>query len=154
MGRSAISPSAAERAASAGARAARRRIDEEHRRLGELLGALERTTDLTELAPRLAELRELLVAHFASEEGPQGMHDIVAEGAAHRLPNVQHLFEEHRAILVGLERLRDETVACFEGPVRRVLAGVAELAGTLRRHEADEEELFSEAFYSDLGGNT
>jgi len=154
MGRSAESPSAGKRAASAGAHAARHRIDEEHRRLGELLRALERTTDLAQLAPRLAELRALLVAHFASEEGPQGMHDIVAEGAAHRLPNVQHLFDEHRAILERVDRLSSEAGACFEGPVRRVLAGVADLAGTLRRHEADEEELFSEAFYSDLGGHT
>lgn len=154
MGRSAVSPSAGKGAGSAGTRAARQRIDEEHRRLGELLAALESTTDLAALAPRLAGLRELLVAHFASEEGPEGMHDIVAEGAAHRLPNVQHLFEEHRAILLRLDHLRDETSACFEGPVRRVLAGVAELAGTLRRHEADEEDLFSEAFYSDLGGHT
>lgn len=154
MGRSAVSPSAGKRQPSAGSRDARRRIDEEHRRLGELLRALERTTDLAQLTPRLAELREMLVEHFASEEGPQGMHDIVAEGAAHRLPNVQHLFEEHRSILVLLDRLSNEADACFEGPVRRVLAGVAELAGTLRRHETDEEALFSEAFYSDLGGHT
>jgi hypothetical protein len=38
--------------------------------------------------------------------------------------------------------------------VRRVLDGVAELVGTLKRHESDEEELFTEAFYTDLGGNT
>jgi hemerythrin len=154
MGRSAVSPSAGKRQPSAGSRVARQRIDEEHRRLGELLRALDGASDLTQLAPRLAELRALLVGHFASEEGPQGMHDIVAEGAAHRLPNVQRLFEEHAAILVRLDQLSSEAHACFEGPVRRVLAGVAELAATLRRHEAHEEELFSEAFYSDLGGHT
>jgi len=59
--------------------------------MGELLSVLVTTSDLARVAPLLADLRALLVAHFAGEEGPAGMHEIVAEGAAHRLPNVQRL---------------------------------------------------------------
>jgi uncharacterized protein with von Willebrand factor type A (vWA) domain len=122
--------------------------------MGELLSVLVTTSDLARVAPLLADLRALLVAHFAGEEGPAGMHEIVAEGAAHRLPNVQRLIEEHAAIVARLDALTAEVAACAAGPLARALAGVCELVALLRRHEAEEEEIFSEAFYVDLGGNT
>ncbi|HSM14990.1 MAG TPA: hemerythrin domain-containing protein [Thermoanaerobaculia bacterium] len=147
MGRSPDTPDAVEHAG-------KRRIDEEHLRLRELLGALAGETDLTRVGDLLGELRELLVAHFATEEGPQGLHQIVEEGAAHRLPNVQHLFEEHRQILVRVDDLIDDVGECLAGPVRRVVDEVAAIAETLRRHEHDEEALFTEAFYSDIGGRS
>ncbi|GMU66728.1 MAG: hypothetical protein AMXMBFR36_30020 [Acidobacteriota bacterium] len=39
----------------------------------------------------------------------------------------------------------------LDGPVAAVMSEVAEVAATLRRHESDEEALFSEVFYLDLG---
>jgi hypothetical protein len=82
------------------------------------------------------------------------MHEIVAEGATHRLPNVQRLIGEHAAILARLDDLTAEISACAKGPLARALAGVCELVAILRRHEAEEEEIFAEAFYVDIGGNT
>lgn len=152
MDRSPVSPPAG--ALGPGSREALRRIDEEHRRMGELLAVLVQTTDLARVEPLLGDLRALLVAHFAGEEGPDGMHEIVGEGAAHRLPNVQRLIAEHAAILARLDTLCAEVAACARGPLGRALAGVGELVATLRRHEAEEEEIFSEAFYVDLGGHT
>ena len=152
MARSPVSPPVTARRS--GSREARRRIDEEHRRMGELLKVLVSTTDLGRIEPLLGDLRSLLADHFAGEEGPDGMHEIVAEGAAHRLPNVQRLIEEHTAILARLDSVTAEVAACARGPLARALAGVCELVATLRRHEAEEEEIFAEAFYSDLGGNT
>lgn len=132
----------------------KRRIDEEHQRLRELLGGLAGETDLERVGRLLGELRELLVEHFATEEGPEGLHQIVEEGAAHRLPNVQHLFEEHREILTRVDGLIRDVRVCLAGPVRRVVDEVAAISDTLRRHEHDEEELFTEAFYSDIGGRS
>jgi hypothetical protein len=144
-------PTPAPRRASARGLATRRRIDEEHRRLTALLGQLALGRDLERTDHRLGELRALLVAHFETEEGPRGLHELVAEGASHRLPNVQHLFEEHRAILTRVDRLRATLRDLLDGPVATVMSEVGELGSTLRRHEADEEALFSEVFYLDLG---
>jgi hypothetical protein len=38
--------------------------------------------------------------------------------------------------------------------VKEIGEGIHQLAESLRRHEAEEERLFSEAFYTDLGGRS
>jgi hypothetical protein len=153
MGRSSDSPTAVA-STPAERRQSRRRIDDEHRRLRELLHGLVRTHQLERVDALLAQLEKLLLDHFAVEEAPEGMHDIVSAGAAHRLPNLQRLFVEHREILARLERLRSEVAACLSGPLHDIHEGVAELAEQLRRHEAAEDELFGEAFYLDIGGRS
>lgn len=130
----------------------RQQIDDEHRHLNGLLAELTATSELARIERLLGSLRELLVKHFETEEAPQGLHEIVSAQAAHRLPNLQKLFDEHREILDRVDRLREATRACLDGPVRRVLDDVGALARTLHEHEAEEEELFGEAFYTDLGG--
>ncbi len=134
--------------------AARNRIDDEHRQLGELLRSLTHTRELGRLNAQLGELRALLVAHFAGEEGEEGLHAVVAEGASHRLPNLQHLFEDHREILTRVDALAGEAAALEAGPAARLHEGVLALAEALRRHEAEEESLFAEAFYRDIGGRS
>jgi hypothetical protein len=151
MSRTAAAPASPKRAASPRSRAARLRIDEEHRELDELLRALSHTRDLERVMAQLDELRRLLVRHFAGEEGADGLHEIVSEAASHRLSNLQELFEEHRQVIARLDEVRAETGIALAGPVRRVDAGIAWLVETLRRHEKREEALFGEAFYSDLG---
>jgi hypothetical protein len=61
---------------------ARTRIDDEHRQLGELLASLAHTHDLHRVAKLLADLHTLLVRHFEGEEGAQGLHSVVGEGAS------------------------------------------------------------------------
>ncbi len=133
---------------------ARRRIDDEHRQLGELLLSLVHTHDPHKVEKLLGDLETLLVHHFEGEEGGQGLHAIVSEGAAHRLPNLQHLFDEHREILARLAGLRTATSAAVAGPLKEIAEGIHQLAESLRRHEAEEERLFGEAFYTDLGGRS
>lgn len=135
-------------------RAARHRIDDEHRQLGDLLRSLVHTNDLNRVESLLADLHTLLIRHFEGEEGEQGLHAVVGEGASHRLPNLQHLFDEHRLILARVDALRAATAAALAGPVAEIADGVANLAELLRRHEAEEERLFGEAFYTDLGGRS
>jgi hemerythrin len=132
--------------------AAKNQIDDEHRQLNELLSSLTATHDLERIQAMLSELATLLRRHFETEEGPQGLHEVVGEEATHRLTTLQRLIDEHAEILVRVEQLRIEVADCLDGPVRRTVEGVAALADLLHRHEADEEELFGEAFYSDIGG--
>jgi hemerythrin len=133
---------------------ARRRIGEEHQALERLVGELLQTHELERLRTMLAELATLLRAHFETEEGPRGIHEVVGEQASHALPAVQRLFEEHRQILVQIEQLRVQVGDCLDGPVRRAIADVRALGELLERHEAEEEQLFADAFYTDLGGHT
>ncbi len=147
-------PTAPAASASPRRRAARTRIDDEHRQLGELLRSLVHTHDLHRVDTLLGELHALLIRHFEGEEGEQGLHAVVGEGAAHRLPNLQHLFDEHRVILARVDELRSSTSAALAGPLTQISDGVANLAEMLRRHEAEEERLFGEAFYTDLGGRS
>ncbi len=134
--------------------AARQRIDDEHRQLGELLRALGHSRDLTRVDALLGDLHGLLLRHFEGEEGEHGLHAVVSEGASHRLPDLQHLFDEHRRILARVEALRAATAAALAGPVNQVVDGIAGLVAMLRHHEAEEERLFLEAFYTDLGGRS
>jgi hemerythrin len=151
MARSAETSASGPAAKPRGESSARRRIDDEHRRLNELLRSLTHSHDPVRLQTLLGELRELLVEHFEHEEAPEGLHEIVSEGAAHRMPNLQQLFQEHREILATVDGLAAQIGSIVDGAWREVRDGVSELAESLRRHERDEEDLFSEAFYSDLG---
>lgn len=137
-----------------GGSTAHRRIEDEHRRLNELLRSLTHGHDPNRLLSLVDELKALLVEHFDHEEEPEGLHQIVGEGAAHRLPNLQRLFEEHRQILATVEALERRLGELVDGPWREVREAIASIAETLRRHESAEEDLFSEAFYLDIGGRS
>lgn len=130
----------------------RQRIDDEHRHLNALLVELESAREPERIERLLVSLRSLLIAHFATEEAPDGLHEIVSQNAAHRLPNVQQLFAEHREIVHRLDALRTQAAALREGAFRRLTDEVAALAAVLRAHEAVEDEIFGEAFYTDIGG--
>jgi len=129
----------------------RQRIAEDHHALGELLDRLEATSDPNLLALELAELERLLTAHFALEEGDDGLHEMVGDAAPHMLAGVQRLFDEHRRMSARLAEIRGEVQACLDGPVARLVAASRELAQQLRRHEQAENELVAGALYDDLG---
>ena len=147
-------PASTAKSAAPRRRAARSRIDDEHRQLGELLLSLVHTHDLHRVEKLLGDLHTLLVHHFEGEEGGAGAALRRRRGASHRLPNLQHLFDEHREFLARLDELQAATAAALAGPVKEIADGIQHLAESLRRHEAEEERLFSEAFYTDLGGRS
>jgi hypothetical protein len=155
MARTNLSPPASPAAAGAPPRTtaarARTRIEDEHRELHDLLVSLAHTHDLAHLERKLAAFAAFLERHFATEEGEEGLHAIVGEGAGHRLPNLQRLFVEHRDFLARAERLHALASGLLEGPLGELRTGIAALAEDLRRHEADEDRLFAEAFYLDIG---
>jgi hypothetical protein len=130
----------------------RQRIDAEHRNLNALLAELVVELDPRHVESLLGRLHALLVGHFATEEAPEGLHEIVREHAPHRLAHVQLLFVEHREMLRRVALLHDEAAALVAGPLERLREQVEALATSLRAHEAVEDEIFAEAFYTDIGG--
>lgn len=134
------------------ASATRREIVAEHRQIRDLVSRLETTGELEALLPRLAELRGLLVSHFAREEAPGGLHQVV-DGSAPRLAGaVQVLCHEHRELLARVDDLAERARACLDGPVAEVRGAVADLCRGLHAHEAAETELLAGALYEDVGG--
>ena len=126
-------------------------IEQEHRALKETLGRLECTTDLKLLIPMLSELRARLELHFAHEEGPAGLHQVVGDSAPHLLTYMQRLFDDHQRLLSTIDGVTERARQCLDGPMAAVLGDVASLSAELRLHEARETALLGDAMYTDLG---
>jgi iron-sulfur cluster repair protein YtfE (RIC family) len=128
------------------------RILQDHRNLNELTGEICLTTDLRELLSKLDHLRAELEKHFQREEAPDGFGTVVAESAPHKANAIDHLFAEHAEFLASLASLRQSVEECLTGPVADVRNSAGVLCDCLRKHEAREHELLSEAMYRDIGG--
>ncbi|MBZ0267624.1 hemerythrin domain-containing protein [bacterium] len=128
---------------------AARSIQAEHDELRALLGDLE-AAPFSELLPLLGQLKTLLVEHFDTEEGPDGL-EAVTQKQPQFLPRLSEIFDEHRAFLTGLEQLTARVQTCAKEQ-QFALEAVQALAKQLRTHEAKENELLGDVLYTDLGG--
>jgi hypothetical protein len=131
--------------------AARSRIADEHHRLSALLRDLTSTRDLARFDGLLSELQVLLEEHFEGEESSSGLHEAIGEDATDCLPVVQRLMDEHGVILKLTAQLRRDSAALIEGPAALLFRAAQHLADILKRHEQEEDELFGQAYYRDLG---
>ena len=125
-------------------------VMEDHRRMTTLLAKLECEKGLESTDALLAELRELLVLHFAREEGEDGLVTIVTADAPRHIHTLQELMAEHGDILKVIDSLRERIKKCLAES-----AGICEDSGSLiemlQSHEARENEIISDALYTDLG---
>ncbi|GMV41965.1 MAG: hypothetical protein AMXMBFR64_36810 [Myxococcales bacterium] len=135
---------------------------EEHREAKRLLSVVEGRlgvggTPASEwasgVAAALVPLMENLRMHFASEE--RGcLHTEVPVMAPHLATHCARLLEEHAQILQGFERSLERLRLLAEehiGDAKAVSKRVRMVIATLRRHEAEENELLMNAFWEDLG---
>jgi len=134
------------------ARRQRDQIALEHKNLRELCDRIESTADLAEIVPQLNALRTLLREHFATEEAPDGFYETVQRTAPHFSARLSRLLDEHKELLVDLDRVAGQAILCLEGPVADVRRQAAELSRRLKAHEQDECDLLSDSIYSDIGG--
>lgn len=142
---------AASAAPAATAGSVHKRIVAEHLALKEILARIEAATDLPRLLALLAELRGLLVPHFATEEADEGFENLLGRRAPHLLGGLEAVLDEHAVILADLDRLAAAARACLDGPVAEVRAQAANLVARLHAHEEKETELLVGAVYDDLG---
>lgn len=137
-------------------RAAKRRgaprIAEQHHELRQALALIEATEELTRLVPLLQALRGDLAAHFADEEGEDGLAQAVAPTAPHHLRRLEALLAEHRQLLASLDALIERGGALWQGPVQHLVGDAREFTRRLARHEAAETALLTDAVYADIGG--
>mgnify|MGYP004000887427 CR=1 FL=1 len=125
-------------------------IVSEHERVRKLLAKLAESDDWALLREVATELQSLLRGHFAHEESPDGLHQIIGFATPWNLRQVDDLVAEHSSIVT----LIDALVAGAEDATDRdaVMKTRAELGDLLKRHEARETELLSEAMNTELGG--
>jgi Hemerythrin HHE cation binding domain len=126
-------------------------IEQDHHSIKEVLERLDATADPNRLLALLDELRTSLVEHFAREEAPEGMHEIVSSMSPSSAASLQNVLAEHGDLLAHLDRLRQRTREIIEGPVAGLRADAAALSQSLRSHEARESRLFTDAVFTDLG---
>lgn len=125
-------------------------IATEHRELRRTVDLLENAREAHLIASLLTHLRGQLAAHFAEEEGDDGLASIVRHTAPQHIVHLERLFDEHREFESRIDGLN----ARFEVINRDLddLRGtVLELCGGLRDHEERENSLITEAVYTDIG---
>ena len=126
-------------------------IEDDHHAIKEILERLEATMDPHLLLPILEELRMSLVAHFAREEAPEGLHEIIADMSPNTVASLQNILGEHEHFVVRLDSLIERTRAAVKGPLAEILRDATALSESLHDHEARETELFTDAVFTDLG---
>lgn len=141
---------------------AARRTLAEHKKLFGLVAQLERHLDrgsreaasaswAEELRSYLAELRDELSAHFAFEESSQFWEDL-AEAFPRAASRISRLVAEHDKILESLEKVLGTAGEPTGGrKAASVEVGVRGTIASLRRHEAEEDELIQTLYCDDLG---
>jgi uncharacterized protein (UPF0262 family) len=123
----------------------------EHRVIRELTQQLEKLNGLHELLVHLTQLRPVLVAHFLKEEATDGFYEQIRAMAPRHLNLVDALQREHAAFIADMNELARQANDCLAGPVAEVLAAARALAGRLRKHETNEDDVLLEMLYTDLG---
>ena len=116
----------------------RREIMEDHRQLGDLLTQLHQAPHLSDTSRLLGDLQGLLRRHFAREESPDGLFEMIGSRAPHHRETVQALASEHVTFLTEL----DELAATPEGrAVEAISDRVIRFVTRLREHESRESKL-------------
>ena len=128
-------------------------LETQHRELREMLDAIEQTAELSQLVALLEELRTELRAHFVDEErGDGGLAEAVGTAAPRHLRRLEELLREHGRLLDGVDELIARGRTLMNDAVRDLVRDARALSRQLKRHEARETGLLTDALYADIGG--
>lgn len=137
---------------------------EEHRELTALVARLDEwvAPDATfgpewgaELNKRVGALVEHLRMHFAGD-AEANLFAEVSMSSPHLTGRLTALASEHSEILKAFRRIVDDggnMPAGDAGLAARLALQTRSAIATLRRHEAEENEIIMRAFWEDLGGH-
>ncbi|MEZ4220167.1 MAG: hemerythrin domain-containing protein [Polyangiaceae bacterium] len=136
-------------------------ILDEHRHVTDLIGRLQTAMEdekagepwAEQVAGMLDQLVKLLREHFGGEAETTFFQEMIE--AEPRLTNqLQKLALEHSAILRAFVEGADlaKRLSTGEGEAKQLRRKVQVAIATLRRHEAEENELVMQAYWDDMGG--
>jgi hypothetical protein len=118
----------------------------DHRRVDELVARLRSSGDLGALVAVLEELDEVLVAHFAHEESPGGIYEVMGvANPALRTP-LGDLVGEHYTLLTDIRSLARRGREILEGSHVDLHAEARALADRLMAHEVKEDAIADAEF--------
>lgn len=124
----------------------------QHADVRHLLDQLEAAAARPDQAVGLLEaLRAALEAHFADEEGEEGLARAVGASAPWSLRRLEGLLAEHRDLLEAADRLLARARALLAGPITEFAGETRALLRRLRQHEERETALLSDAVHQDVG---
>lgn len=126
----------------------------DHRSLLDRLAVIETEVEVDRVCSELRDLVPILEMHFEREERPGGMFANVRAQDPRQSGEIESLCSDHvllvESILLLLERAAE--VASFRVPAHDFLVDVHQFTTHLRRHEARENALLTDAHYHEEGG--
>jgi hypothetical protein len=116
-------------------------VEDDHRRLEQLIARLREVEELPALVAALDELNVVLVAHFGHEEQPEGLYDVLGTNAPEYKTPLGGLIDEHYKLLASARELADHGRALLRQSQDGLRRDVRRLADALADHERRENEL-------------
>jgi hypothetical protein len=128
----------------------RKRILDDHRRIGALLSDIATATTAADTATHLQQLLPLLRRHFREEENEiDGLHTTIRMQTPQYCNELDELKKEHRDLLERTQQLLDQSER--GGDARQLRTRGAELQQRLAAHETRETEVFVDSIWTDIG---
>lgn len=118
-----------------------RSVEEDHRKLEQLITRLRAAEDLPTLVATLDELNNALVAHFGHEEQPEGLYDVLGTTAPEYKTPLGGLVDEHYKLLATARELAEHGRTLLRQTHHDLRQDVLRLADALLDHERRENEL-------------
>jgi hemerythrin-like domain-containing protein len=124
---------------------------EEHRQIHAIARQIQDAGDRNTVLPLLPELLARLERHFAGEEAPDGLFDMIRTTAPERQNSVKELEIQHRDLLTALRELIERWQPEGSEADRETVVLAHRIADDLRNHEATENNLFLDVLNTDIG---
>ena len=123
-------------------RQAAQELREEHAQIMALVKTIEEGKDVAAISGQLETLHEVLLKHFAHEEYPKGLYDVMGACTAEHRDELRVLVDQHFSILSNLRGLVERSRG--DAAPETVLTEARALAESLREHETLEHKLAAE----------
>ncbi len=114
---------------------------EDHRRVDELVTRLRSVTDLASLVDALDQLGETLVTHFAHEESPGGIYEVMGVASPELRTPLGDLVSEHYSLLTDMRSLATRAREILERSHVDLYSEARSLADRLQAHEGKEDAM-------------
>jgi hypothetical protein len=119
---------------------------EDHRRVEELVARLRAVTDLASLVNVLEQLGDVLVTHFAHEENPGGIYEVMGVASPELRTPLGDLVGEHYSLLTDIRSLAARGREILERSHIDLYAEARSLADRLHAHEGKEDVMAGTVF--------
>ncbi len=121
-------------------------LSEDHRRVDDLVVRLRSVTDLASLVNVLDQLGEVLVTHFAHEESPGGIYEVMGIASPEVRTPLGDLVGEHYGLLTDIRSLAARGREILERSHVDLYAEAGRLADRLQAHEGKEDAIAATVF--------